>query len=297
MTRSTRRITIFIALLLPVGITAQGQKDKPVPACTQPAFAALKPLPKMEYECGDGANDSDRTILKLPERLAGIRDTVKELASFTNAVWWQAGVDDLNACKVHGGAGELTDDEKEKWRSGDYSFDLFGNHQIRLALIPDPCYQTGFNGSNAFLLYHNKGKVFVSQVLNGYYSRADNSVGIDFANLNGVQVIQVTTANSMLPSLTYYYFVIDQKTNKAVPKKLFRIGKKFTNQIYSAMLLNDPGDVGLPKNAIELGVISNSRLAPAFSAYAEDDRGKIDSNGRKLRRIVYRWNGRFYSVQ
>jgi len=293
----TRRVTPPVILLLVTCVNAFAQTQKPVPTCTQQTFAAFKPLPQLEYDCPENSNDSDARILKLPERLAGIRDTVKGLAAFTNAAWWQAEVDVLNACKIHGSAGELTDDEKERFSSGDYSFDLFGNHQIRLAVIPDPCYQTGYNGSNAFLLYRKDGKVFVSQVLNGYYSRADNSVGIDFANLNGVQLIQLTTANSMLPSLTYYYFVIDQKTNKAVPKKLFRIGQKFTNQIYSAMLLNEPGDVGLPKNAVELGVISNHRLAPAFSAYAEDERGKIDSNGRKLRRIVYRWNGRFYSVQ
>jgi hypothetical protein len=56
----------------------------------------------------------------------------------------------------------------------------------------------------------------------------------------------------------------------------------------------NPGDLGLPKNASELKIFSNNRLAPIFSAYEEDDSGKIDSNGRQLRRIVYRWNGRFY---
>ena len=35
-------------------------------------------------------------------------------------------------------------------------------------------------------------------------------------------------------------------------------------------------------------------MAPVFSTYEEDERGRIDANGRKLRRIVYRWNGRFY---
>jgi hypothetical protein len=37
------------------------------------------------------------------------------------------------------------------------------------------------------------------------------------------------------------------------------------------------------------------RLAASFSAYEEDERGKIDANSRKFRRIVYRWNGRFYA--
>jgi hypothetical protein len=35
---------------------------------------------------------------------------------------------------------------------------------------------------------------------------------------------------------------------------------------------------------------------PEFSAYlaSPDDRG-IDANGRKIQRVVYRWNGRYYT--
>ena len=191
--------------------------------------------------------------------------------------------------------GELTEEEKEKWKQGDYVFELFGNHQMRLAVIPDPCYQSGYNGSNAFLLYRKDGRVFVSQVLNGYYSRIDNSVAIAFANLSGGQVVfEVSTANNMTPSLRSYFFVIDPKTNQAVPKKIFKDGGKLTNEIYSAMLMNDPADVGLPKDAEALKIFSGNRLAMSFSAYEEDERGKIDDNGRRLRRIIYRWNGRFY---
>jgi hypothetical protein len=284
-------------VLLVASVSSFAQKAKPITACTQTTFAAFKPLPKLKYDCPEGSIDSDDKILKLPERLSAIRGVVKELEGFTNAAWWQAEVDDLNACKIHGSAGEFTDEEKEGWKRGDYSLDLFGNHELRLALIAEPCYQTGYSGSNAFLLYRKNGKVFVSQVLNGYYSRVDNSVGIDFASLNGQQLVEVSTANSMPPSLVSYFFVIDAKTNKAVPKKLFKDGNKLTNKMYSAMLLSEPKDLGLPKEAAEMKVIRSKSLAPTFSVYEETDRGKIDDNGRKLRRIVYRWNGRFYAVQ
>lgn len=286
-----------MGILLLAGGNVLSQKEKPIPACKQLTFAAFKPLPKMEYDCPEGLIDSDDKILKLPERTKAIGGIVEELGAFTNAAWWQATVDDLNACAVHGSAGEFTGDEKEKWKSGDYSFDLFGNHEFRLALIADPCYQTGYSGSNAFLLYRKNGRVFVSQVLNGYYSRVDNSVGIDFANLNGQQLVEVATANSMPPSLVSYFFAIDPKTNKAIPKQIFKDGGKMTNEIYSAMLMNEPADVGLPKNAEALKVFSGNRLAQTFSTYEESERGKIDDNGRKLRRIIYRWNGRFYEIQ
>lgn len=287
----------FITLWL-IAITsgpAFAQKEKVVPVCRESIFAAVKPLPKMAYECPEGLNDSDEKILKLPARLAALRSLEKELAGFNDATWWQAGTDELNACGIHGSAGELTDDEKERWKQGDYNFNLMGNHDVHLVLLDDPCYQTGFAGSNAFLLYRRDGRVFVSQVLNGYYSRVDNSVGIDFAKLNGQQIIEISTGNSMPPSMVYYYFAIDPVTNKAVPKKIFKEGKKFTNQVYSDMLLADPKDAGLPANASELNVIVKGRLAPSFSAYEEDEHGPIEASGRRFHRIIFRWNGRFYS--
>jgi hypothetical protein len=290
----TRQATILITLLLTAGVNAPGQKEKPVPTCKQSTFAAFKPLPKLEYDCPEGPIESDDKILTLPERAVAIRGVVKALERFTNPAWWQADVDDLNACQIHSSAGAFTAEEKEKWQQGDYSFSLFGNHELRLALLDDPCYQPGYNGANAFLLYRKNGKVFVSQVLNGYYSRVDNSVGLDFARSNGELLIEVSTANSMPPSYLYYYFAIDPKTNKAIPRKLFKDGRHLTNEMYSAMLLSDPVDLDLPKNAGELKVINGHRLAPSFSVYEEDERGKIDSNGRHLRRIIYRWNGRFY---
>ena len=291
----TRQIIILITLLLTAGVDANGQKEKPIPACRQTTFAAIKPVPKLEYDCPEGLTESDDKILRLPGRLAAIRNVVTRLETFTDPGWWQADVDEVNACQVHGRAGQLTDEEKQEWKQRGYNFDFYGNHQMRLALVTDPCYQNGYNGSILFLLYRKDGRVFASQLLDGYYSRVDNSVGIDFASLNGQQLIELSTANSMPPTLINFYFVIDRKTNGAVPKQLFSEHNKPTNKIYSAMLMNDPGDLGLPKNASELKVFSNNRLAPTFSAYEEDDSGKIDSNGRRLRRIVYRWNGRYYA--
>ncbi len=290
-----RKVPGALLVILLSTVSSFAQKEKFVPACRDATFAAFKPLPKLEYECPDDPNDSDDKILRLPPRQRAIRELMQSLEQFTNSSWWQASVDELNACKIHGKAGALTDDEKQEWRRGDYSFDLSGNNEMRLALIADPCYQTGYSGSNAFLLYHKGGRVYVSQLLNGYYSRVDNSVGIDYAKLNGRQIVEVSTANSMPPSLINYYFEIDPATNRALPKNFFREGRKPTNQVYSDMLMAEPQEVGLPKNASELRVIVNGKMARSFSAFEEssNDRG-IDANGRKLHRIVYRWNGRIY---
>ncbi len=270
-------------------------QPKPVPVCTQRTWAALKELPKLEYECPEGVNEFDDKILKLPERLANIRELEKRLATFTNSAWWQASTEEIIACGIHGSAGELTDDEKERWKQGDYNLNLIGNQEMRLVLLADPCYQTNWSGSNGFFMYRKDGKVFVSQVLNGYYTRVDNSVGLDFAKLNAQQIIEVATANSMPPSIVNYYFLIDPVTNKAIPKNIFREGRTVTNKVYSDMLMAEPKDAGLPASASELNLIVNGRLAPSFSAYETDEHGRVEVNGQKFRRVIYRWNGTVYT--
>jgi hypothetical protein len=61
------------------------------------------------------------------------------------------------------------------------------------------------------------------------------------------------------------------------------------------MLMDEPQNLRLPKDATELNIIRNGRLAPSFSVYDVNDQGKIHGNeNRNLNRIIYRWNGRFY---
>src|SRR4029077_959035 len=151
----------------------------------------------------------DQQVLKVPERIAELDRIAAELESFTNAAWWRASVEDLNACELHGKAGALDAEEKASLTRGDYPINLLGDQSIRLIMVKDPCYQTGYNGSVAFLLYREGGRAFVTRLLDGYYSRVDNSVGFDFANFSGQKIIEVSTSNSMPPSLTNFYFVIN----------------------------------------------------------------------------------------
>jgi hypothetical protein len=291
------RFRLVLALIsLSFAASSSLAQRKSVSSCKQSVFAAFKPLPKMEYECPAELIESDDKILKLPERIAAISEVMRQLRILANPAWWQTNIDDLNACEMHGSAGALTVEEKAHSTDGDYQFLLFGNQQIRVVLVRDPCYQTGYNGSNLFVLYRTGGKVFVTEVIDGFFSRADSFLDVDFAKLNGEQLIEVSTASGSLhPYVARHYFVIDKMSRKAVPRNLFRDGKKPTNLITSVMLLSDLKDLGLPQSAVELNIIRHHRLAPTFSTYEEDERGRINDNGRKLRRIVYRWNGRFYT--
>ncbi len=158
-----RLVTNVVLLLALVGLgtnQAFAQTKKPISSCQQSISTAFKLLPKLEYECPADLIESDEKILKLPQRIAGIDKVTQQLRILANPAWWRANVDDLNACEIHGSAGALTDEEKTHFRDGDYQFLLFGNQQIRVVLVRDPCYQTGYNGSNLFLLYRSGGKVY-----------------------------------------------------------------------------------------------------------------------------------------
>src|SRR6185503_6824774 len=272
------RLMFLSVLTIAVSCLPVPAQEKPVPTCSARAFSAMRPLPTLAYECSESLIDSDSRILRLPRRRAALARVVQTLRSFTNPGWWEASVAELNACELHGGAGELSEEEKTRWRTGDLLISLFGDEQTRLVLISDPCYQTGYGGSNAFVLQRREGRVFVTQVLDGYYSRADNSVGINFADLKGQRIIEVTTGNSMPPSLVSYFFAID-RSGRAIPKRIFRTEGRLTNEFYSAMLLSEPQELNLPADATELNIIRNGKLAPRFSGYEEDPRGPIDANG------------------
>lgn len=291
--------TSTILVLAAISTTSIGsfaqQKTKPS-VCRASVLAAFKPMPKLKYQCDAELEDYDQKVLKLPNRILAIKALERKLESFTSPAWWQANVDDLNLCELRRKPGTLSKEEQEKVRVGDYTYDLMGDHSLRLALLPDPCYYTGYFGSNAFLLYRKAGKVFVTEVIDGFSSRADNPVHLSFGNLKGQQIIEISTwTGGLHPSATNYYFAINAKTNRAVPKKLFQGDKGLTNQISSDLLMGEPEEFGLPKDAQELNIIRRHNLAPSFSIYAEDSEGKVKSeNGGQFTRTVLKWNGRFY---
>lgn len=271
-------------LLIAFSTQSFAQRRKSTLVCTRGALAALRPIPELSYPCDGEANDWDEKILKLPARVAAIKTLTTQLSAFTDAAWWSTSTSDLSFCDFTQEPGPLTLEQRKSFLQGEYLFWLFGNDRIRLMLIPDPCYQTEYGGANAFLLYRNGSHVSVTQVLDGYFSRAENSVNIAFAKLNAEEVIEVSTGTGGLnPSVTNYYFVIDPRTNKAVPKNLF---KGPTNKISSALMLNT--------NALPLNIVRGHSLAPSFSLYIDDANGKIDDNGRTLSRKILRWNGKMY---
>ena len=231
---------VSCGLLLSFSSQLLGQQRRPVLVCKRAVLAAFKPKPELIYQCDGEANDWDEEILKLPARIAAIKTLMSELSSFSANAWWAADTVDLSVCDFAEKPGALTQDQSHSFRDGEYLFWLFGNDRIRLALIPDPCYQTQYGGSNAFLLYRNGPRIVVTQVLDGYFSRADNSVSLAFAKLGGEEIIEIATGSGGLtPSLTNYYFVIDPRTNRAIPKNLFRGDHGPTNEISSAMLFDD----------------------------------------------------------
>lgn len=281
---------VLIALIgLSIPSNSLAQRSRPALVCKRQVLAALKPMPELSYQCNEQLNDYDEKILKLPERVAAIKTLMGKLASFNDAAWWSADTVDLSVCDFTEAPGTLTRDQRQSFVGGEYTFWLFGNDRFRLVLIPDPCYQSEYGGSNGFLLYRHGGAISVTQVLDGYFSRADNSVSLSWAKRGNEEIIEVATGSGGLtPSLTNYYFTIDPRRNQAVPKNLFHGDRGPTNEISSAMLFN-----ATPAST-PLKIIRGQSLAPNFIIYVDSDRGKIDDNGRTLSRKILRWDGKIY---
>ena len=266
-------------------------------------------MPRLDYPCDEQLQDWDEKTLTLPARVEAIKSLTSELASFSDPAWWAADPVDLSVCDYAQKPGPLTSTQRHDFLGGEYLFWLFGNERMRLVLIPDPCYQTQYGGSNAFLLYRNgervprygdrsprdrnrvtrnRDPIVVTQVLNGYFSRADNSVGLAFAKLGTEDIIEISTGSGGLnPSLTNYYFTIDPHSKRAIPKKLFVGDHGPTNEISSAMLLETNGPEPLK-------LIRGHSLAPSFIIYTDTENGKLHDSGRTLNRKILRWNGHVY---
>jgi len=288
MRRPLMRVAVGCALFLIVSGSlfipdrSVAQQRNQTLVCKQPVLAAVKPMPELSYECGEQANDWDEKILKLPARLEAIKALKSELSSsFADNAWWMADAVDLSVCDFKHETGVLNADQRREFMN-EYLFWFWGNDRNRLVLLRDPCYQAEYGGSNAFLLHRSGGKVFVSQVMDGYFSRADNSVNLDFAKLGTEEIVEVSTGSGGLhPTLTNYYFVVDPRTNAAVPKKLFKGDHGPTNQITSAMLFNSTSPASEP-----LRIVRGKTLAPSFIVYVD--------NGERLSRKILRWNGNVY---
>ncbi len=104
-------MTLAVALTIVSGETI-AQQRAPLSVCPQNVYAALRPLPKLVYDCPESLTDSDDQLLSLPERRSAIEQLVDTLKAFNDPRWWQASVKALNVCDFRGSAGSLTAEEK-----------------------------------------------------------------------------------------------------------------------------------------------------------------------------------------
>jgi hypothetical protein len=289
-----RRAAIVCGLLLSlivvfsVPVDSFGQRRQTPLVCKRLVLAALKPKPELSYPCDEQLQDWDEKILKLPARVAAIQSLMSDLSSYSDAAWWAADVVDLGVCDFRKEPGPLSLEQRHDFLNSEYLFWLFGNERMRVVLVADPCYQTQYGGSNAFLLYRDGRRIVVNQVLDGYFSRADNSVSVAFAKLGTEDIVEVATGSGGLnPTLTNYYFAIDPRSRRAVPKNLFISEHGPTNEITSGMLLETGG-------AEPLKLVRGHALANTFILYTEAENGKIHDSGRTLSRKILRWNGKVY---
>lgn len=223
--------------------------------CTKAALAALKPFPVLDYECAERDEDNRKN----PERRAALRAHLKELESFTDADWWAAPVEDLNVCAVIKEARAMTASERHTFSDNGDTIELYGDGSTRLVVLSDPCIKYSYGTLNAFILHRVAGRVHATQVLDAYFSRADNAADMRWVEHNGERLILIEAGTGGLhPETTYRLYGVDRRTQRVVARKLFKGNGKPTNEL----TFND--EMADDKGWSRVGVDRNGRLLPKF---------------------------------
>jgi len=282
-----------ISILLPTlfsNAVAQQKAKEPRLQCSPQAFRAMKPLPELSYPCNE---EDEEKQLKSKERRQALRQHRKRLEQFTSAAWWNAPVEELNVCEAFKRPHVLTQKERDEYLDSNFLTHMSGDSKTRLVATSDPCVAPNYNSTDAFILQRAGDKVVATQILNGYYSRADNSVGLSIADTDSERLLEIYTGTGGLnPYCTTRLFAIDKASNRAVPKKIIKDGNKLTNEITSNCAMEiwaSKLSFNLPKGWLEMSIINKGKRAERFYVYDED----MD----KLIRRTYVWNGSYYAVQ
>lgn len=293
MTKNLLQISTVFLFTTALLTNASGQTL----ACKPAALAALKPIPKLEYECDDDLTESEDAVLTAAKRRRAIDLYEKTLEKLTAAGWWQTDVEDLNVCDFRKKAGALTKKQKQRYEDGSFYPSVLGNKRYRVLIVKDPCYQTGFGGSNFFILNRTaRGRIVASEIIDGFYTRSDYAPEVNYA-VNGTEpIIEIaTTSGGLYPTMTSYFFTIDKKSSRAVPKKMFKdFEGVMTNEITSQMLLGEPEEYGLPRRAEALKVIVSGRLSKSFDVFKDTGETFGEDDHQKFSKLTLRWNGKFY---
>ena len=126
----------------------------PKPVCTAPALHALVKLPPLALACKDDAtqfcsSDTPSTLLDDPSCNRAAAAYTKALSRVLTPAWWSAGPETLEACRVHGKPGALSDDEAESLDEGPGE-EVQGDDRVRLLVLGNVCGTAGF--SNVMLV-------------------------------------------------------------------------------------------------------------------------------------------------
>jgi len=264
------------------------QRDRNRPLrCTKEALSALKPIPQFDYECAEREEDN----LKSPERRAALKDYLGELEStFRDANWWAAPVDDLNVCSIIHEGRAMTAAERRDILGNNDEINLYGDGSTRLVVVVDPCIKYSYSTVNAYVLQRANNRVYVTQVVDSFYSRADNAVRMRLAAQNGerLMIIEKGLVDGLMPpqvKVTWAIYAINPNTYRAVPRKIFKEKGKLTNEMAWDAPPFEEDEANNRWRDPELD--RNGKLLPRFYVY-------YPYKGR-LGRDTYVWNGKYYA--
>jgi hypothetical protein len=209
--------------------------------------------------------------------------------TFNDPAWWATSVEDLNACAIAKEVRPLSENENHTY---DYSIYLYGDNRTRVLALIDPCIKFSYGTLDVYVLEHAGNRVAATQILDAFYTRFDASLYMDVAQLNGERLILVDRyAHDGGPTsiiATTAAYTINPRTHRPIAKKIFRVGRKLTNEIEWEMPPFVHGGYSLPDEGWQSPeMVRNRKLASRFYIYYPTKRG--------VRRNAYVWTGKYYT--
>jgi hypothetical protein len=275
-------------------------EEKRPSRCTKLALAVLQSIPMLSYKCDD---DNLAKFIDSARRRAAIRAYSRKLELAAGENWWTASVDDLNGCTIIHKARALThNDQRDLSDSApagrgllDSHIRIVGDASTRLVLIPDRC-MSEFN-DNVFLLQRADGRTYATEVVDVLGMR--DCAGFQLARQNDESLVIIETSN-YVESGTWEgidtVFSIDPASHHAVPRKLFLIKGKLTNEFRFDRGLFEDEELEKQWRAPEL--VHNGMLSPSFHVYFRiDNEDRTAETRRRFFVRTYVWNGRYYALQ
>ena len=295
---SMRRIALAVGsvlastlLILATTAACNGSNKEELPVCRANALAAVRQLPAPAFRCTDSDQYcSTDTGMRWDEQECKSATKAYEhtLNSLLSAGWWMVPASSLEACRVRGKVGALTQEEADSLNLG-RGPQVQGTDRVRMLVIASTC--EGSNQDNIFLVVRAGNSAALTAL---YYDfnpgGSEAPYSLDVASEKGDMFALFTSQGhdmqSIYSSTTVYK--VDRATGYAAQYPLF-----LTAQGLSAVI-GQSEPISSELNFRDTEMVRSGRFVKQFLRYTDNLCKPDDDQCRPVTTTQFTWNGQHF---